>query len=394
MLASNLLGDLPCLPGHPVVVSMPNQLSHIHLDEVSLVDHPANAEIDPVTGQKIPRAVVALWKRDGAVAKGVKYLVTEDDGTAHLPYTGPDGKPDHRLMGAAWAALHGGYRGNRYEGPNQQAALTRLKQVYESEGMDTPAQKADQGVPPEVTRKGAPNMTIEQIEAKLGEQDAAIAKIQSENDALKTENETVLKMSTVERAAYAGMDANQRKEFLAADVAKRKEMCGKATGDCGDDDEEEMMEKAQKRDERIAKAESELAETQAQLAAIQKRERLGRFVRKAETELPHTPGSPEEKGARLMKMADALGGEDSDDFKAAFGVMREADRALAMRFTEFGKGALPNASSAEGQLDVLADNIAKRDRISKADAYVKAAEENPAIWRQFNEEFGRAHRGN
>jgi len=41
----------------------------------------------------------------------IKYLVPEGK---HLPYTDESGKPDHNLMGAAWAALHGGYRGNKY----------------------------------------------------------------------------------------------------------------------------------------------------------------------------------------------------------------------------------------------------------------------------------------
>ncbi len=70
----------------------------------------------------------------------VKYLVSEG-GTDHLPYTGEDGKPDHRLMGAAWAALHGGYRGNKYEGPNKSAAISKLTAVYKSENMDTPGSK-------------------------------------------------------------------------------------------------------------------------------------------------------------------------------------------------------------------------------------------------------------
>jgi hypothetical protein len=30
-------------------------------------------------------------------------------------------------MGAAWAALHGGYRGNKYEGPDRSAAIAKLK---------------------------------------------------------------------------------------------------------------------------------------------------------------------------------------------------------------------------------------------------------------------------
>lgn len=75
------------------------------------------------------------------VNEAVKYLVSGKDGD-HLPYTGDDGKPNHRLMGAAWAALHGGYRGNKYEGPNKTAAISKLKALYKSEGMDTPEESA------------------------------------------------------------------------------------------------------------------------------------------------------------------------------------------------------------------------------------------------------------
>lgn len=71
----------------------------------------------------------------------VKYLVTESDGTTHLPVTGEDGKPNHHLMGAAWAALHGGYRGNKYEGPNKSEAIKKLKAMYKEEGMELPSEK-------------------------------------------------------------------------------------------------------------------------------------------------------------------------------------------------------------------------------------------------------------
>lgn len=73
--------------------------------------------------------------------KAVKYLVSKD-GETHLPYTDSSGKPSRRLCGAAWAALHGGYRGNKYEGPNKQQAIKRLKQVYAAQGWDTPSEKA------------------------------------------------------------------------------------------------------------------------------------------------------------------------------------------------------------------------------------------------------------
>lgn len=72
--------------------------------------------------------------------RSVMYLVTESDGTQHLPVTGEDGKPDHHLMGAAWAALMNpnGFRGRKYEGPNKQKAIEKLKSIYKSEGMPLP----------------------------------------------------------------------------------------------------------------------------------------------------------------------------------------------------------------------------------------------------------------
>ena len=43
---------------------MAQELSLLDIDEVSLVDAPANSSVDPATGRKVPRARVALWKRD------------------------------------------------------------------------------------------------------------------------------------------------------------------------------------------------------------------------------------------------------------------------------------------------------------------------------------------
>ena len=73
------------------------------------------------------------------------YLVVEDPEkptTWHLRVKGTDGRPDHRLMGAAWAALHGGYRGNRYEGPGKEEAIRKLRALYEREDMEPPGESA------------------------------------------------------------------------------------------------------------------------------------------------------------------------------------------------------------------------------------------------------------
>jgi len=69
------------------------------------------------------------------------YLVVEDPqkpSTWHLRVRNVAGDLDHRLMGGAWAALHGGYRGNVYEGPGKAEALAKLKRLYASEDMETP----------------------------------------------------------------------------------------------------------------------------------------------------------------------------------------------------------------------------------------------------------------
>lgn len=75
------------------------------------------------------------------------YLVVEDPQkvtTWHLPVKSASGKPDHALMGAAWAALMspGGHRGNKYEGPGKQAAISKLRALYKSEKMPIPGEKS------------------------------------------------------------------------------------------------------------------------------------------------------------------------------------------------------------------------------------------------------------
>jgi len=84
----------------------------------------------------------AVTKKEGAESFGASaYLVVEDSekpSTWHLRVRDAAGKPDHRHMGAAWAALHGGYRGQTYEGPDKTKAITQLKALYSTEDMPVP----------------------------------------------------------------------------------------------------------------------------------------------------------------------------------------------------------------------------------------------------------------
>lgn len=70
-----------------------------------------------------------------------------------------NGRPVPRLMGAAHAALTVGYRGNRYQGPNKQAALAQLRRLYQQEQHPWP------------TRKGTPRGAVPRGETRKTEKE-------------------------------------------------------------------------------------------------------------------------------------------------------------------------------------------------------------------------------
>lgn len=94
---------------------------------------------------RVPKAkeqadnVEATLEQLGVKSKEAGRYLVSGEGGDHLPVRDEDGKVNHTLMGAAWAALHGGYRGNQYEGPHKAEALSKLIALYKSEGMETPS---------------------------------------------------------------------------------------------------------------------------------------------------------------------------------------------------------------------------------------------------------------
>ncbi len=48
-------------------------------------------------------------------------------------------KPNHRLLAACWAALHEGYRGKKYDGPNRADFISKLAALYSSENVAAPS---------------------------------------------------------------------------------------------------------------------------------------------------------------------------------------------------------------------------------------------------------------
>ena len=120
--------------------------------------------IDVGEGERVPLAALLEAYREMQEAKPTKssdYLVVEDSEkstTWHLPVK-RNGKADHNLMGAAWAALHEGYRGNKYQGPNKSEAIRKLKALYKSEGMELPTKTKEYD---EATISGVLSYLLEQ----------------------------------------------------------------------------------------------------------------------------------------------------------------------------------------------------------------------------------------
>ena len=94
-----------------------------------------------LVNQIYPNSKESQGEKAGAEGHG-GYLVTDSKGNQHLP-TRRNGKPDRGLAGAAWAALHGGYRGNKYAGENKGAAIAKLKRLYAREGWELPGETKD-----------------------------------------------------------------------------------------------------------------------------------------------------------------------------------------------------------------------------------------------------------
>jgi hypothetical protein len=435
---------------------MPAHLKDLTVDEVSLVDRPANSSV--VDGKKIAHARIALWKRDSSGdlveiskgAKGVKFVIgfpKSGDGGSKVQSVIFDKESwtidaaKDWLKSNDFSSLQVDETGEsfrfRQEDPEKFARFRTIapgeaKKQDPTGGGDPPSNIPNSGVTP---------MTLEAIEKKLTEQDAVIAALKSDNDVLKAENELVLKMSKQERMLYASMSEETRKAYMAGDVAKRGalmeeakkaarikeledgmdeatkaryakagpaerkeilEACDKAAkpfeGEETEEEEEaeeEMAEKAKKNDnqvlvlkvaaseDRVAKAEERLAKAEAELAAVRKRERVIKFAKRAEDELPHTPGTPEQKGERLMKMADVYG-EDTPEFNEMLGVLKAADRALSIQFHEVGKagGAVP----AEKVWNAKVEEIAKRDRLDVGHATRKAMEEAPELYLDYEQQ--------
>ncbi len=177
----------------------------------------------------------------------------------------------------------------------------------------------------------------------------------------------------------------------ATEVLKKAKMQAPPPADEEGSDKEEASESADEEDKedmkkahtqlalKVAETTDRLVKNERELETLRKRDRLVQFTKRAEAELPHTSGSPEEKGSLLMSLADSLpGGEAGNVFKQTFDNLKAADKALSLHFGEVGKAGGP--IPAEKALDAKVEEICKRDHLDKAHGMMKAMQEAPELY--------------
>ena len=129
-VSQNLLSDKDTTDKRGALAKLSGEFSEMLAEEVEDVTDEFKAALYQTRGgRKYPRS---------------SFLVAEGDKPSEwgLPVKNPDGTPNHRLMGAAHAALTSGFRGKKYGGPNKETALAKLKRLYKKEGMKWPEEKS------------------------------------------------------------------------------------------------------------------------------------------------------------------------------------------------------------------------------------------------------------
>lgn len=107
------------------------------------------------------------------------YLVVGDPekpSTWHLPYKTCSGELDWRRLGAAYAALTKGYRGQKYKGPNAEEALRKVIEIYKENNRPLPDKNVDtsRAVPEDVL---ALQKAVSALEERVTTLDAALREL-------------------------------------------------------------------------------------------------------------------------------------------------------------------------------------------------------------------------
>jgi hypothetical protein len=317
------------------------RLTKLRLDEISLVDVPAN-----------PGAEILIAKRDEAQA------MTFDEALR-----------DTTARERMWRAM---------EGFND--ALSALRRSVETIIED-----------PGVTDKAAAiRDSAEQFHARLNDMAPGLAVVKSALGAITPNHkehrgmdiETLAKNLEAAEARIAEVvkRAETAEAALAAANKRADEAVAKAAaagGTAGDDEVLKGLDPAVRA--YVEKLRSDADAAQAAIAKAADEKLTGEYIAKAAT-LKHLPGVvPGEFGPVLKRV---LHGADDADRNAVLGVLAKASDAVAARLTTTlgTPGTIASVSDAEVEADAMAKAAMKADGTTYAVAYRKVMKDNPGLY--------------
>lgn len=219
-------------------------------------------------------------------------------------------------------------------------------------------------------------VSVEELQKSL----ADVTKQNEELAAKLAEAESLSKMSDAEKAYMEKMSDKEKEDWKTMSPEERKRRMGemKKNDETVEIDGQSISKSAVGEAQfAIFKAQAKKIEALEKSAreAVEKAELVG-FAKTAREEYGNLPGSDEEK-AYLLKAAASL---DENVQNTLNSILKAANKANAGAFETIGKKS-SETSNEEEVLEKKAEEIAKRDNISKEQAIRKALEENPELYK-------------
>jgi hypothetical protein len=288
------------------------------------------------------------------------------------------GPPDARILGAVIAALGPGFGGVSFDIP-QGDRVDVVKRVRSAWRRAYPKmKKSDLPEVLNITEEEDTPMTKNELKAPTAEE--LQVNLQKKEEELKI-SKAYGELSDAEKAYYAKLDEKGKTDFLTATPEVRKSEITRASEDNGvvytspsgetfrKNDDPRLVQMAKDRDEdrKIAKQERE------------KREDVELKKRAAE-ELQYLPGDEATKVA-MLKAIDAI--PDATQRTAAQASLKSQNETMEKAFKTVGSSLTVTGGPAS-QLESIAKRISTDEKISFADAYLKACQtaEGKALYEQ------------
>lgn len=366
------------------------ELSDLNLNEVSTVDDGDN-----------PLARIMLYKRGAFKTEFGRQFPMGDyayvpdptkPSTWKLRLTAdPGGGVNARIVGAAVAALGPtGFRGRKVQIPSKDLPKVKAKVLaawksLHPDAKELPASLTKMNAVEEkavfklymLGEKGGIDMSPEELEKRFEE-------LEKSNAELADANAALTKRADDAEAAFEKVKADHA-DLL--EKAKKGENPFAAKPDGEEEDEEMKKALPESIRKRMEEQDTEISKQREEIAKMKEDADRQVFVKKAETAYGDLPATPEEMGEALRGIAKAAPGSLEVIEKA----LAAGNEAIKKAAEELGVGGEGGGSDALNALEKAAEDIAKRDDITKEAAFVKAKNENPELWKRHREEARSAH---